>query len=71
MHLKIIYIHTKGVGWNQLHITIIYNKQNRSTQELADHFQIIIRKEKNMEIPDMPPVDLLKYVSIAYTWHFD
>ncbi len=32
--------------------------QNRSTLELADHLQMILRKKKNMEIPDKPSVDL-------------
>ncbi len=53
-----IYIRTKGFGWMDFHITMIHNRQNRSTRELADHLRMIIRREQNIEIPDKPPVDL-------------
>ena len=32
-----IYICTEGFGWMEIHITMIHNRQNRSTRELADH----------------------------------
>ena len=32
-----IYILTKGFGWMEFHITMIHNRQKRSTHELADH----------------------------------
>ena len=53
-----IYIQTKGFGWMEFHITVVHNRQNRSTRELADHLQMIIRRDQNTEIPDKPPVDL-------------
>ncbi len=53
-----IYIHTKGFGLTEFHITMIHNRQQRSIRELSDHLRMIIRKEQNMEIPDKPPVDL-------------
>jgi hypothetical protein len=53
-----IYICTKGFGWIQFHITMIHNWCNRSIRELSDHLRMIFRKERDMEIPDKPPVDL-------------
>ncbi len=53
-----IYIRTMGFSWNLFHITMIHNWQNTSIRELADHLQMIIRKEKDMDFPDRPPVDL-------------
>ena len=53
-----IYIHTKGFGRMEFHITMICKQQKRTTCELADHLRMIIQRELNMEIPDKPPVDL-------------
>jgi len=64
-----IYIRTKGFGWTEFHITIIHNHQPRYIRELSDHLRMIIRKEKNMEIPDKPPVDLPQ--CCPYTGHID
>jgi hypothetical protein len=38
-----IYIHTKGFGWSQVHITMIHNRRNRSICELSDHLRMIIQ----------------------------
>ena len=37
---------------------MIHNRCTRSVHELSDHLRMILQKERDMEIPEKPPVDL-------------
>ena len=47
-----ISIRVVGSGWKQFHITWSHKRAKRPLHELADWLRDIIRKEKDMEIPE-------------------
>ena len=53
-----ISIRVVGFGWKQFHISWSHKRTKRPLYKLADWLRGIIRKEKDMEIPVKPHVEI-------------